>query len=287
MEKEIERQEQGENVPVHGEFHLRPIIRDWLVHIAQLHANLGAEIPAQRRADHTATKVIFPVHWVAQHQSKVFRDVAEQDMQRFIVGNHRVLLENAIVEYPSSFAFRERKELRIPCTVELQRHLHRFLSGQLGTGKADEDRVRVLLVQLQTVFQRGRVVLLEFEPPVRLEFLERCMGVTSASLTSQVPLQGSCAQLTHRLMVGPAKRSIRPMFGLLEHEPLVLGRQRDVAECSIIGEITQLPNLAHRDLRREHLGTITFAPVIIPSAERAAEQERLDGRGRHLREDSL
>lgn len=60
---------------VHAELHLLPVVRDRLVDLVQLHPDLGAHVPAQRRADHARPQVVVTRFGVPQHDAEVFRYV--------------------------------------------------------------------------------------------------------------------------------------------------------------------------------------------------------------------
>ena len=48
--------------------------------ILELHSEFGIDIPAERRAEKTGAEVVHAIFGIAQHDSKVFRYVLEEDM---------------------------------------------------------------------------------------------------------------------------------------------------------------------------------------------------------------
>lgn len=86
------------SVPVHREFHLGFVIWDWLVDLLELHTELGVNIPAKRRAEETGTEVVHAIVGIAQHDSKVFRYILEQDVQRMHILNDGLVAQDAVVE---------------------------------------------------------------------------------------------------------------------------------------------------------------------------------------------
>ena len=66
--------------------------------LVERHAELGIDIPAERRAEQTRTKIVQAIVGIAQHHGKVFRYVLEKDMQRMHFFNDGLFLQDVIVE---------------------------------------------------------------------------------------------------------------------------------------------------------------------------------------------
>lgn len=86
------------SVPVHREFHLGFVIRNGFVDILELHSEFGIDIPAERRAEKTGAEVVHAIFGIAQHNSKVFRYVFEEDTQRMHILDYGLVVQDAIVE---------------------------------------------------------------------------------------------------------------------------------------------------------------------------------------------
>ena len=48
--------------------------------ILELHSEFGIDIPAEGRAEKTGAEVVHAILGIAQHDSKIFRYVLEEDM---------------------------------------------------------------------------------------------------------------------------------------------------------------------------------------------------------------
>ena len=66
--------------------------------LVERHAELGIDIPAERRAEQTGTKVIQAIVGITQHHGKVFWYVLEKDMQRMHFFDNGLFIQDAIVE---------------------------------------------------------------------------------------------------------------------------------------------------------------------------------------------
>ena len=67
--------ERGQNLPVHGKFHLLFIIWYWRVNFFQLHAELHLHVPAKRGAEEAGTEIVIAILRIAEHAGEIFRDV--------------------------------------------------------------------------------------------------------------------------------------------------------------------------------------------------------------------
>ena len=66
--------------------------------LVERHAELGIDIPAERRAEQTGAKVVQAIIGIAQHHGKVFWYVLEKDMQRMHFLKNGLAIQDAIVE---------------------------------------------------------------------------------------------------------------------------------------------------------------------------------------------
>ena len=66
--------------------------------LLELHAELGVDVPAERRAEETGAEVVHAILGIPQHDSEVFRYVLEQDMQGMHILNDGLVVQDAIVE---------------------------------------------------------------------------------------------------------------------------------------------------------------------------------------------
>ena len=66
--------------------------------LVKRHAQLGIDVPAERRAEQTGAKVVQAIVGIAQHHGKVFWYVLEEDMQWMHVLNDGLCIQDAIVE---------------------------------------------------------------------------------------------------------------------------------------------------------------------------------------------
>ncbi len=73
--------------------------------LLELHAELGVDVPTERRAEETGAEVVHSVFGVAQHDGEVFRYVLEQDVQGVHILDDGFAVQDAVVE---DVAFRFR-----------------------------------------------------------------------------------------------------------------------------------------------------------------------------------
>ena len=98
--------------------------------LVERHAELGIDIPTERRAEQTGTKVVQAIVGIAHHHGKVFWYVLKKDMQRMHFFNDGLFIQDAIVE---DVAFRlgqaEREVLWVAGAQKLNGKLHDLLAG--------------------------------------------------------------------------------------------------------------------------------------------------------------
>ena len=98
--------------------------------LLELQAELGVDVPAEGRAEESGAKVVHAVLGIAQHDGKILGYVFEQDMQRMHVLDHRLCVQDAIVEDVTfRFGLGKRKILGVPSAEKLEGVLHDFFAG--------------------------------------------------------------------------------------------------------------------------------------------------------------
>ena len=66
--------------------------------LVERHAELGIDVPAERRAEQTGAKVVQAIVGIAQHHGKVFRYILKKDMQWMHFLKNGLFFQDAIVE---------------------------------------------------------------------------------------------------------------------------------------------------------------------------------------------
>ena len=64
----------------------------------ELESNLGADIPPQRRADHSRSEVVVSSIRVSEHDSEVFGDIIQHDQEGMFGFDIRFGVQDAVVE---------------------------------------------------------------------------------------------------------------------------------------------------------------------------------------------
>lgn len=86
------------HVPVHGELHLFLVVRNRLVDLVQLFAQLRRDVPAERRAYHSRSEMVTPRLRVPQHDRIVLGYMVQQHLQRMDLLEVGLSVEDLVVE---------------------------------------------------------------------------------------------------------------------------------------------------------------------------------------------
>ena len=158
----------GEEVPIHGKFHLLFIVRNRRVDLLQLQPQFRVHVPSNRATYHPGAEIVRTVVRVAQHDGEIFRDVVKQDVQWMHRADDGFRIEDAVVEYvPLGLGVCEGEVAGVPRAEELERHFHQLFAGEFAAGEVVEDLFAVLGEEVLALGDSGFVVALELEPPVR------------------------------------------------------------------------------------------------------------------------
>ena len=66
--------------------------------LLELQTELGTDAPTERRAENTGTEIVHAVLGITQHDSEVFRDILEQDIQWVHVLDDGLAVQDAVME---------------------------------------------------------------------------------------------------------------------------------------------------------------------------------------------
>lgn len=147
----------------------------------ELQADLARDVPAERGADEAGAEVVDARLRVAQDDAEVLGHVVEEDQQRGLLGEDGLRPEDPVHE-PRPVR-RQREVLRVPRADELHHHLHQLLARQLRPRQPLQHRRAVLRVQRLPLRDARPVRRLQLDPPVRLEFRQRCSAFRIPSVS--------------------------------------------------------------------------------------------------------
>lgn len=205
---------EGADEPVHTKLHFLLVVRDRGMDLMKLHPDFRANIPPQRGADHPSAKMVVACLRIAEHDGEVLGDVVEHDEQGVFFADIGLQTEEGVVE--EFLVLRQREVLWVARAEELQRHLHEFLTSELGTREPLQNGWAVFGVKGLALRDACDVVGFEFEPPVRFEFGKG-----------------------HGLVVGPAEGAIGSSAGFGDVEVCVGFWEVDAGEGGVVGEVAE------------------------------------------------
>ena len=97
----------------------------------------------------------------------------KKNVQGMHTVNHSLGFEDSIFKDVTFLrAVSKGKVLRIPCTEELQGHLHNFFTGKLTSWQIVENMITVFLEEFDSFRDTRFVGTLQFEPPIWFKLSE-------------------------------------------------------------------------------------------------------------------
>lgn len=102
----------------------------------KLQTELGAEIPAQCRANNASTQEIEPCGVVAHHDPEILWDVIQKDFKGVFRSDVLFRIEDSVVKRSSVY---QGEVVGVSCAGELEDHFHQFFAGELRSREVVED----------------------------------------------------------------------------------------------------------------------------------------------------